>query len=292
MPFDAHANLAASTVAVAPAPAGSGTTLSVAAGQGALFPTAPFNAVIWPGSQQVPTAATAEIVRVIAMSGDNITTMVRATSTEPVALGPIAIGVGYHIVAAVTAKTLTDIEGATGGGGGLVIPHEYASPAGATAGEIFLDDTSGDLLYAWPTGGTFDLMAWSNPLTWTNAALATGWNPGSFGGGITYATDFLRLVHVRGYVVCNNTVDFRGADSTITTALPPIPGGGDPSMGHIAGVAQIPVGMGNNPTFAAHLLYDPTGTLTLRNVQDAAGNPPSPLGSYSTEMFIGFSGVL
>ena len=50
MAFDAHKNLAISTVVTAPTPATSGTTLTVTAGEGARFPAPPFNATVWPST--------------------------------------------------------------------------------------------------------------------------------------------------------------------------------------------------------------------------------------------------
>ena len=69
---DLHTNFAVSLVATAPTPAASGTSLVVTAGQGALFPTPPFNATVWPASGQ-PTSGNAEIVRVTAVSTDTFT---------------------------------------------------------------------------------------------------------------------------------------------------------------------------------------------------------------------------
>jgi hypothetical protein len=68
---DAHKNFAYSTIATAPSPAVSGTSLVVASGQGTLFPTPPFNATVWPSNAQ-PTSFNAEIVRVTAISTDVI----------------------------------------------------------------------------------------------------------------------------------------------------------------------------------------------------------------------------
>lgn len=67
---DAHANFAYSMVATAPSPPTAGTSLTVASGDGAKFPAAPFNATVWPASTQ-PTTANAEIVRVTAISTDH-----------------------------------------------------------------------------------------------------------------------------------------------------------------------------------------------------------------------------
>jgi hypothetical protein len=72
MSFDSHANLAASLVAVAPSPASSGTSLTVTAGQGALFPAAPFNCIVCPANT-MPSTTNAEIVRVTNVAGDVFT---------------------------------------------------------------------------------------------------------------------------------------------------------------------------------------------------------------------------
>lgn len=65
-------NFAYSTVATAPSPATTGTSLVVAAGDGAKFPAVPFNLTIWPAGA-LPTAANAEIVRVTAIATDTLT---------------------------------------------------------------------------------------------------------------------------------------------------------------------------------------------------------------------------
>lgn len=102
--FDVHQNLAISAVATAPSPATSGTSLVVTAAQGARFPTPPFNAVIWPTASQ-PDPSNAEVVRVTAIATDTLT-ITRAqegTSARTVV-------VTDQIAAAITAKTLTDVE--------------------------------------------------------------------------------------------------------------------------------------------------------------------------------------
>jgi hypothetical protein len=101
---DAHKNFAYSTIATAPSPAASGTSLVVASGQGALFPAVPFNATIWPTGAQ-PTSTNAEIVRVTNISSDTFTITRTQESTSA-----RTIVVGDQIAASITAKTLTDIE--------------------------------------------------------------------------------------------------------------------------------------------------------------------------------------
>ncbi len=108
MPFDSHANLAYSTVATAPSPAASGTSLDVATGQGSLFPTPPFNVTIWPTGTN-PTAANAEIARVTGISGDTLT-ITRAQEGS----GARTVLVGDQIANTITKKLLEDIEASLG----------------------------------------------------------------------------------------------------------------------------------------------------------------------------------
>lgn len=130
--FDAHANFAYSTVATAPSPATSGTSLIVHAGDGAKFPAAPFNVTIWPAGS-APLASNAEIARCTLVATDTLT-IVRAQEGSSAR----SIGVGDQIAATITVKTLTDIEAQTGVGGGLTIPYTYSSrrDAAPTAGQF------------------------------------------------------------------------------------------------------------------------------------------------------------
>lgn len=104
MPYDAHKNFAVSSIATAPSPAVSGTSLTVQSGDGAKFPTPPFNITVWANSQQ-PTTANAEIIRVTAIAGD-VFTIVRAQENSTAR----SIIVGDQLAATITAKTLTDLE--------------------------------------------------------------------------------------------------------------------------------------------------------------------------------------
>ncbi len=99
-----HKNFAYSTIATAPSPALSGTTIVVAPGQGDLFPVIPFNATIWPTGVQ-PTAANAEIVTVYGLDSDTFT-IVRAQEGTAAR----SIVVGDQIAATVTSNSLSDIE--------------------------------------------------------------------------------------------------------------------------------------------------------------------------------------
>src|SRR5438270_13982857 len=99
MSFDAHKNFSYATVATAPSPATTGTSLVLAAGGGALLPAVPFNVTVWPAGAQ-PLSGNAEIVRVTAVSTDTLT-IVRAQEGSTAR----AIVVGDQLAATVTAKT-------------------------------------------------------------------------------------------------------------------------------------------------------------------------------------------
>jgi len=105
---DALKNFAYSSVATPPSPATSGTTLTVTAGQGALFPAAPFDATVWPSGVQ-PLSTNAEIVRVTAVATDTLTiTRAQYGTTAQ------SITAGYQIAQTIDANLLTQI--ATMGG--------------------------------------------------------------------------------------------------------------------------------------------------------------------------------
>lgn len=104
MAFDAHKNFAYSTVATAPSPAASGTSLVVGSGHGTRFPTPPFNAVVWPiGALALPTNA--EVIRISNIATDTLT-IARAQEGSSAR----SIQVGDQIAANITAKLFTDIE--------------------------------------------------------------------------------------------------------------------------------------------------------------------------------------
>lgn len=106
MSFDAHANLALTSIVAGPIPALSGTSITVATGTGSRFPAAPFNCTIYPPNEQ-PMVFNAEIVRVTAVVGD-VLTIVRAQEGTTAK----AIKTGYWIANTITVKAITDIENA------------------------------------------------------------------------------------------------------------------------------------------------------------------------------------
>lgn len=104
--FDQHKNLAASLVVAPPSPATSGTSLTISPGQGALFPSAPFNCTVCPANA-IPTQATAEIVRVTAIVGDTFTVVRAQEGTTAKALAA-----GFFIANSITVLDITTIENA------------------------------------------------------------------------------------------------------------------------------------------------------------------------------------
>lgn len=102
--MDAHPNFAYSTVASAPSPATTGTTLDVASGDGALFADFPFDATVWPADER-PTVDNAEVVRITGRSGDTLT-----IDREEEGTTARTIVVGDQIAVTVTRKTFLDVE--------------------------------------------------------------------------------------------------------------------------------------------------------------------------------------
>lgn len=127
-------------MATAPSPAASGTSLVVSAGQGALFPTAPFNCTVWPDGE-TPTSANAEIVRVTAVVTDTLTIVRTQEGTSA-----RSIIVGDQIANTITAKVFTDIEPQFGA----------ADPNGSVSGargQLYKNTTTGEM-YINTDGGT------------------------------------------------------------------------------------------------------------------------------------------
>ena len=146
--MDALKNFAYSLVATPPSPATSGTSLVVTAGQGALFPAAPFDATIWPSGVQ-PLSTNAEIVRVTAVATDTLTiTRAQYGTTAQ------SITAGYQIAQTIDAHLLGQLAPLSG----ATFTGEVAGPdfnasglTGATAGSRFVGATSSGA----PTSGTF-----------------------------------------------------------------------------------------------------------------------------------------
>lgn len=123
-------NFAYSTIATAPSPADSGTSLVVAAGHGTRFPAVPFNVVVWPANQQ-PLASNAEIVRVTNVSTDTFT-----ITREQEGSSARSIQVGDQISQAITKKMLDDKQDVLTGLTSSVSELNILDGVTATAAEI------------------------------------------------------------------------------------------------------------------------------------------------------------
>src|SRR5262245_723299 len=138
MAFDAHKNFAISSVAVAPSPPTSGPSLTVLTGEATRYPTVPFNATVSPPGL-LPLPTNAEIVRVTAIAGD-VLTMTRTQEGSTAR----AIQVGDLVVAAITAKTVQDLE--TAPYARTDVDNTFTSPNQAIQGpswaRVVLRDTS------------------------------------------------------------------------------------------------------------------------------------------------------
>jgi hypothetical protein len=228
--MDAHKNFAYSTVATAPSPATSGTSLVVAAAQGALFPAVPFNATIWPVATN-PTSANAEIVRVTAISTDTFT-ITRAQENSSAR----TVIVGDQIAATITAKTLTDVEtptaptfvqaGTAATGTGAVTP---TIPTNLLNDIILVFVQSGDQSVTMTTGGYTQVgpapgsgtaaAAAANRLTvfWKRSAGAEGNPTVADSGDHTTA----QVIIIRGCITTGDPFQFlsSGVKTTASTTL-------------------------------------------------------------------------
>lgn len=101
--LDNYKNLALAQIATPPAPPASGTSLTLAAGQGAYLPTPPFNATVF-GGASFPSPTTAEIIRVTAMVGDVATIVRQQENTAARTILP-----NDYVAATFTTKFITDL---------------------------------------------------------------------------------------------------------------------------------------------------------------------------------------
>ena len=218
---DIHKNFAYSTVATAPVTATAGTSLVVGAGDGALFPTVPFNATIWPTGTQ-PTAANAEIVRVTNISTDTFTiTRTQESSTNR------SVIVGDQIAATITNKTLTDAEtqynnllgantagnttasGSTIGMSGINLTlsgtngsvMNISAPATSSlsaTGGIVLSTNGSTISIGMPADGFYEPYPMLNPISTTFAPVIGSWYFGYMPMHLPLASGRVNMLHSMG----------------------------------------------------------------------------------------------
>lgn len=152
--WDTHKNLAVSTIATAPSPATTGTSIVVTAGQGGRF-AAGMNATICPAGT-TPDPSNSEIVRITAVSTDTLTiTRTQESSSARTVL------VGDVIFAGPSAKTLTDVETAVNNAENAIVALQ--SPTTSTqSGSTYtgvLGDANTVVLMTNATSSTFTIPA-------------------------------------------------------------------------------------------------------------------------------------
>lgn len=192
MSYDFLANLAYSTVATAPSPPASGTSLVVASGEGVRFPdpsvNGEYNIVIW-SATALATPTNAEIVRVTAKSADTLTIArtQEGTSTRTVLVGDqIALaptvanlnqGLNPQVVTKVKAANETRVSTTPTADSSITFPigaNEVWSI------RIFLrvagtgGNPSIDLTHSIPTGAEGEASGWSSDFAQRNW-IASGW---------------------------------------------------------------------------------------------------------------------
>jgi len=237
---DAIKDFAYSTIATAPSPATTGTSFTLQAGGGALFPAPPFSATCWPVGE-LPLVSNAEIVRVTAVSTDTFT-IVRAqegTTAQSLAAGyqvaqTITAGfIAQLIVPPATTVTGPDAFGtAAAAGTGTSYArddHDHGLPALPT---LPAPSASGDVLTATGTAvGDYD---WAPPVDPLSAPPASGdvlTATGTAVGDYDWAPLPSSLLGVTSYGPANPVTYSLGAslgvvDSTnLTTAITVPPSG-------------------------------------------------------------------
>ncbi len=104
--YDDHTNLAYSTVAIAPSPATSGTSLSIQNDNADEWPRPPYNAIVWPVDSQ-PSKSNGEIIRVTSGTPESASLSITRAQEGTTAR---SIQAGDQIMVVPSTKAFTDIE--------------------------------------------------------------------------------------------------------------------------------------------------------------------------------------
>src|SRR5581483_1184806 len=167
--FDNMANFAATTVATAPSPATSGTSLVVTTDS--VLPVPPYDAVVWPTGSQ-PTSSNAEVVRVTADSSGTLTITRQAEGSSA-----RSITVGDNFAANITLKALTDLQSGT--------PIGVASSGAVTTSSTTTGAVSSGLAFNVVANATYQfqaaIFAFSHATTTTGSQFAVSAPTGTTG---------------------------------------------------------------------------------------------------------------
>lgn len=280
--FDAHANLAVGTILTAPSPANSGTTLALAPGGGP-YPAAPYYALLWPDASTLPTMANAELVRVTAQTGNNVTAMTRAqggSSAKTVAAGWLFANVVSaedieaieNAVNAIPASPVSSVFGRVGAvtaqSGDYTAAQVGADPAGSAAAAQAAAEAASD-----PLGSA--ATAQSNAETYTDTQVATRL---PLAGGTMAGVIAMAAHKITG--LANGTIATDAAAfGQIPTALPPSgAAGGDltgsfpnPTLAASGPGAEGPIG---DATHVCAVSIDAKGRVTLLTAVAITGTAP------------------
>lgn len=201
MAYDAHSNFGYSTVATAPSPADSGTTMVFATGEGALMPTPPYNLTIYPTATD-SLASNSEIVRVLAQTGDTVTTMTRAQEGTSAR----SILVGDQCANCTSKKVFTDIEAAA--------DAAAAAAAAITKTSIGLGNVTND---AQTKAAIVPNTAPSAGQILVGNAGGTAFAPVSLSGKVAITSAGVASVTLASGDIPNNAANTSGNAATVTT---------------------------------------------------------------------------
>lgn len=115
MAIDTHSNFTYGTVATAPSPATTGTSMVLGTSDFASFPdpagtgNTAYNLSVWPAGS-IPTTGNAEIMRMTVKGTNGTVNMARAQESSSAR----TVVVGDQVAMAITKKTLTDVESGDG----------------------------------------------------------------------------------------------------------------------------------------------------------------------------------